>query len=276
MASENAKICEGDQCEIEMQNLIKLARNGSGQAAAFVAMAYASGDGLEQDFEKAERFIELGARQRDPIASYVMSDWYRNGFVLEQDIEQADKLLARAVKKEYPPAMYQQALLYLRSDDENKVMEALQLLEQAADTKSMSAMFLLARLKQTGTATEQDLVGAGKLFKALTLARHPKARDYLAQVIDEISEDTQQAELVADFASVDNIDVIEVRGEKIEANIMLDGLVRRLNDTGKYDSRSIGSRIRGRSCEDSGSPCSAIRPSNDGATSISELLSGSR
>jgi TPR repeat protein len=275
-ASENAKICEGDQCEIEMQNLIKLARNGSGHAAAFVAMAYASGDGLEQDFEKAERFIELGARQRDPIASYVMSDWYRNGFVLEQDIEQADKLLARSVKKEYPPAMYQQALLYLKTDDEEKVSEALELLEKASETKLMSAMFLLARLKQTGTATEQDLEGAGSLFKALTLARHPQARDYLQQVIDEISKDEQKAELVADFANVDNIDVIQVRGEKIEANIMLDGLVRRLNDTGKYDNRAIGSRIRGRGCEDSGSPCSSIRVGNDGATSISELLSGSR
>ena len=210
IASTDTKVCEGNQCENEMRRLIKLARSGSGDAAAFVAMAYASGDGLEQNHQEATRFIKLGVRHRNPMATYLMSDWYRNGFVLEQNTEQADKLLAQAVKSEYAPALYQQAVLHLQTDDEAKVTEAVTLLEQAAEAKLMNAMFLLARLKQTGTATEQDLAGAGRLFKALTLARHPQARDYLQQVIDEIAADEQQTELVADFKSVDDIEVIQV------------------------------------------------------------------
>ncbi|WP_290619237.1 MULTISPECIES: tetratricopeptide repeat protein [unclassified Arsukibacterium] len=258
-----------------MRRLIKLARSGSGDAAAFVAMAYASGDGLEQNHQEATRFIKLGVRHRNPMATYLMSDWYRNGFVLEQNTEQADKLLAQAVKSEYAPALYQQAVLHLQTDDEAKVTEAVTLLEQAAEAKLMNAMFLLARLKQTGTATEQDLAGAGRLFKALTLARHPQARDYLQQVIDEIAADEQQTELVADFKSVDDIEVIQVRGQKLEANVMLDGLVRRLNASGKYDRRSIGSRISGVSCENSGSACASIKPGNS-ASSLGEVLSGGK
>ncbi|MDX1677143.1 sel1 repeat family protein [Arsukibacterium sp.] len=275
MASTETKVCAGDQCENEMRRLIKLARSGSGDAAAFVAMAYASGDGLEQDFKEAERFIRLGVRHRNPMATYLMSDWYRNGFVLEQNIEQADKLLAQSVKSEYPPAMYQQAFLYLQSDDESKATEAVSLLEKAAEEKLMNAMFLLARLKQTGTATEQDLAGAGALFKALTLARHPQARAYLQQVIDELAADEQQTELIADFRSVDDIEVIEVRGQKIEANMMLDGLVRRLNASGKYDRRSVGSRISGVTCENSGSACASVKPGK-GASSVGEVLSGGK
>lgn len=275
MASADTKVCPAGQCENEMRRLIKLARSGSGDAAAFVAMAYASGDGLEQDHKEAARFIKLGVRHRNPMATYLMSDWYRNGFVLEQDIGQADKLLAQAVKSEYSPAMYQQALLHLQTDEEAKVTEAVSLLEKAAENKLMNAMFLLARLKQTGTATEQDLAGAGELYKALTLARHPQARDYLQQVIDELAADEQQTELIAEFKSVDDIEVIEVRGQKMEANIMLDGLVRRLNASGKYDRRSIGSRISGVSCENSGSACASVKPGK-GASSLSEVLSGGK
>ncbi|KKO46377.1 hypothetical protein WG68_06320 [Arsukibacterium ikkense] len=275
MASAEAKVCEGNQCENEMRRLIKLARSGSGDAAAFVAMAYASGDGLEQNHQEAARFIKLGVRHRNPMATYLMADWHRNGFVLEQNIEQADKLLAQAVKSEYPPAMYQQALLYLQTDDETKVDEAVTLLEKAAETKLMNAMFILARLKHTATATEQDLAGAGKLYKALTLARHPEARDYLQQVINEMATDTQQTDLIADFKSVDDIEVIQVRGQKLEANVMLDGLVRRLNASGKYDRRSVGSRISGVTCENSGSACASITPGS-GASSIGEVLSGGK
>ncbi|WP_026349322.1 tetratricopeptide repeat protein [Arsukibacterium perlucidum] len=275
MAAAGAKVCQGDQCANEMRRLIKLARSGSGDAAAFVAMAYASGDGLELDHKEAARFIKLGVRHRNPMATYLMSDWYRNGFVLEQDTAQADKLLAQAVQSDYPPAMYQQALLYLQTDDETRVTEAVSLLEKAAENKLMNAMFLLARLKQTGTATEQDLAGAGALYKALTLARHPQARDYLQQVIDEMATDQQQTELITDFRSVDDIEVIQVRGQKMEANVMLDGLVRRLNASGKYDRRSIGSRISGVSCENSGSACASVKP-DKGASSLGEVLSGSK
>ncbi|WP_372626455.1 tetratricopeptide repeat protein [Arsukibacterium sp.] len=269
------KVCAENQCENEMRRLKKLARSGSGDAAAFVAVAYASGDGLEQNNQQAIRYIKLGVRHRNPMATYLMSDWYRNGFILEQDNEQADKLLAQAVNSEYAPAMYQQALLHLQTDDETKVAEAVTLLEKAAETKLMNAMFLLARLKQTGTATEQDLAGAGQLFKALTLARHPQAREYLQQVIDEIATDEQQTELVAEFKSVDDIEVIEVRGQKLEANVMLDGLVRRLNASGKYDRRAIGSRISGVSCENSSSACASVKPGK-GASSIGEVLSGGK
>tara|TARA_R110002126_G_scaffold21598_9_gene77910 strand:+ start:2235 stop:3089 length:855 start_codon:yes stop_codon:yes gene_type:complete len=273
MAETAVKVCEGNQCEAELRRLMKLARSGSGDAAAFVAMAYASGDGLEQNHDEAARYIKLGVRHRNPMALYLMSDWYRNGFVLGQDIQQANKLLAQAVKSDYPPALYQQAVLHLQTDDEANVNEAVTLLERAAEAKLMNAMFLLARLKQTGTATEQDLAGAGRLYKSLTLARHPQAREYLQQVIDEIAPDAQQTELVADFKSVDDIEVIQVRGQKMEANVMLDGLVRRLNDSGKYDRRSIGSRISGVSCENSGSACSSTKPGK-GASSLTEVLTG--
>nr|WP_206663267.1 sel1 repeat family protein [Ningiella ruwaisensis] len=270
------KYCQDDACKAEMRNLTELARNGSGRAAAFVAMAYASGDGLELNHEKAEHFVKSGVRFRDPVATYLMADWLNSGFVLEQDIEESQRLLSRAVDYAYAPAMYQKALQALNSEQTGNLSGAIALLEKAAEQKHMDSMFLLARLKQSGTVTEQDLSGAGKLYKALVMARHPKAKDYLVQVIEELDSKDLNRDLVADLKSVEDIEVIEVEGQKIELANMLDGLVEDLNESGKFNRNSVGSRIRGVSCAESGL-CASKSPSDDPqASSVTELMSGAK
>ncbi|MGQ8364471.1 tetratricopeptide repeat protein [Glaciecola sp. 1036] len=270
------KYCSDQDCQIQLRNLSKLAKNGSGRAAAIVAMAYASGDGLELDHEKAKHFITLGVRYKDPVATHLMSDWLRTGFVVEQDVEKADQMLERAVKYEYGPAMYQKALALLQTDEPENATEAVELLELASEKKLMSAMFLLARLKQTGIATEKDLEGAGQLYKALTRAKHPKAHTHMQEVIEEMSGNAQNPELVAELRNVKDVEVIKVSGERFQVNLMLDSLVDSLRASGKFDSRSIGSRIRGVSCAEV-SNCGAISPSDSpGASSVLELMSGTQ
>lgn len=98
-STEAVSICKSGDCDKELSELERLARKGSGDAAAVVALAYASGDGVEQDFGKAKEFIEHGVRKRNPLAMFVMADWYARGFVLPQNTEQAQLWLDRAAEK---------------------------------------------------------------------------------------------------------------------------------------------------------------------------------
>lgn len=269
------RICTDTDCSKELRRLIRLARGGSGDAAAFVAMAYATGDGLEQNHEQALRYLRMGVRQRNAMAVYLMSDWLRNGFVAEQDVAEADRLLQQAVELKYAPAQYARALQLLQQEQAESLQPAIALLEQASAQRLASAMLLLGQLKQHGVGMEPDLPAAAELYKRLVLSGQTSARQYLNQVTEQLAQDEQHQTLVADLREVENIEVIRVSGQQLQASNMLEGLVRRLSQSPQFDSRSVGSRIRGLSCEQTGSNCAITRPER-GASSLNEVLTGSQ
>lgn len=270
--AEPEKFCTEKKCQIQIRQLAKLAKEGSGRAAAIVAMAYASGDGIEKDLDKAEHYITLGARFRDPVAAYLMADWLRNGFVLKQDAVKADEMQNLAIKYGYAPAMYDKALTLFKTGDPQNNAQAVTLLENAADENNVNAMFLLARMKQQGVGTDQDTEGAADLFKKLARARHPESIEYLQTLLENANNNPQHADILASIELDKDIEVIEVTGEKLQVSLMLEGLIDNLVESGKYDKRSIGSRIRGVSCGET-VMCGGIRPNqNSHATSVIELI----
>lgn len=282
-SSNSQQVCADKDCTTEMRKLMRLARNGSGDAAAIVAMAYATGDGLEQDSKEALRYLRLGVRHRNAMATYLMSDWLRNGFMVEQDLAEADKLLDLAVAQKYSPAQYQKAMLLLQTEEEIAVAQAVTLLEAASEQKLVNAMYLLARFKHEGIATEQDLPGAAELYRYLVMSGHNESRPHMQSLMSELrqastadaGQSADHSELLSRLQDADNVEVIQVVGSVNQTNTMLDGMVRRLNATGRYDNRSVGSRIRGVSCEQSGSNCGVIR-ADSSSGSISEALSGGK
>lgn len=274
-AADNDRVCADTDCSKELRRLIRLARSGSGDAAALVAMAHATGDGLEQSNEQAIRYLRMGVRQRNAMAVFLMSDWLRNGFMLEQDLAESQRLLDLAVDLKYAPAQYAKAVQLLQAEQDDQLPEAINLLELATEQRLASAMLLLAQLKQYGAGVEQDLPGAAELYRKLVLAGQVSARPYLQEVTALLAVDQQHQTLVDELRQVENIEVIRVTGQALQANNMLEGIVRRLTATGQYDSRSVGSRIRGVSCDQSGSNCGVIRPDSSSG-SISEALAGGK
>ncbi|MDN7125179.1 sel1 repeat family protein [Pseudidiomarina sp. 1APP75-32.1] len=275
--SENLTICESGDCERQLAELERLARKGSGDAAAVVALAYASGDGVEQDTEKAQQFMEQGANRRNPLAMYVISDWYQRGFVVEQNAEQSQRWLDRAVKTGYAPALYLKATQLLASNTVTEQQQAVPLLEQAAETGLLTAMYALARLQQTGTLVEQDLIAAGTLFARLARSGYGDARQQLQQVNQQLAG--------TEFAASDDGQLLRQAEQAMERitvtadaslyRSQLDRLVNQLDASGSFDNRSIGSRIRGVGCADTGSPCAVLSPGR-GQSSLGDVLSGNR
>lgn len=276
VANPIAGTCAEVSCEKEMRQLIRLARGGSGDAAAIVGMAYASGDGLEQNDKEAERFLRIGVRYNSPVAMYILSDWYLNGHIVEQNIEESVRLLDQAIRGEYAPALYKRAIQLISINEPQTIAEGVELLEQAADKNLVSAMFALARLKHTGVGVEQDLYGAAELYRQLMMAGHTESRHHARQISRELAQldgtnDTD--ELIARLHEAEGMERISVVGTQMNVHGRLDNLARRLAATGRYDTRSIGSRIRGVSCEDTGTNCGSSRP-EAGQSSLNEVLTG--
>lgn len=59
--------------------------------------------------------------------------------------------------------------------------------------------------------------GAAELYKRLVLSGQTSARPYLQQITEQLAEDQQHHTLVADLREVDNIEVIRVSGQQLQA-----------------------------------------------------------
>ncbi|MCH8536417.1 MAG: sel1 repeat family protein [Alkalimonas sp.] len=268
-------VCEQGECTNDLRKLRRLSRYGSGDASAVIALAYASGEGYELNPEEAVRFLQQGVRQNSAMAMFLQSDWYRRGFLLPQDEAKAMELLDKAVAAHYAPAIHQKASLLIQTHQEEDIAEAVAILQQAAEQRHMDSMYLLARLQQFGLGTEQDLPAAGRAFRSLAINGYPNARQQLDDVIQQLQSDDEQQELITYFEEVDNIEVIQVVGQPNQLNTQLGNLARQLDNSGQFIRGTAGSRIRGSSCENSGSPCAVIAPDRS-SSSINEMLTGSQ
>ncbi|SNY45359.1 hypothetical protein SAMN06297280_0877 [Arsukibacterium tuosuense] len=284
-ANQPAGFCGSANCQSEFKKLEKMAHYGSGEAATIVAVAYAKGEGVEQDIKKARRHIKQAVRWREPMGMHQMSIWLRQGFIFGQDIAKADELLDRAAKTEFGPALTDKAKLLLAQDMPQTDKEAIALLETANEQHYSPARYLLAQLLVSGIGIESDLARAGVLYKNLALKGYADSRQRLDEIINALEQISTQPEpelvalvqpVLANLKQIDDIEVIEVRGEQLDVNSELSNIVTQLNSLNLYYQGSTGSRIPGNLCGRGGSMCNvAFDRKTDttfGANTVGELM----
>lgn len=277
--------CQSSDCESDFKKLEKMAHYGSGEAATVVAVAYATGEGVEQDIKKARRHMKQAVRWREPMGLHQMSVWLRRGFVFEQDISRADELLDRAVKAEFAPALTDKAKLLLAEDTPATDEQAIALLEQANELHYSPARYLLAQLLASGVAVESDLGRAGVLYKNLALKGYADSRQRLNEIINVMEKMTAQPDpeltalvqpVLADLKQVDDIEVITVRGQQFNVNSELSNIVTQLDSLDLYRRGNTGSRIPGNICGSGASSCNVgfdrKTDSDHGASTVAELM----
>lgn len=232
-------LCVNDNCKKDIIALHQLARNGSYPAMTILSMIYATGDGRDVDHDKALRYLQRAANNQHPMAIFMLSEWYREGFVVEQDLQQADDLLAKAVSLKFVSAQHKKALILLnqavtaQSNDVSAITsEAVSLLEQASEQRSVEAMFLLARLKQKGLFTHLDLEGAADLFKRLMLSGHQESKPFLSETIAMLTVQPGNEDLVAELQQSYAVEVIRVLNNDYESDSVLSNVVAQLRRSG--------------------------------------------
>jgi len=97
----------------EIKKLRKYARNGSSDAATILGIKYLKGEGVEQDVEKAFRYIKKATKydNPNPVAFFQMGVFYLNGVNVEQDKNTALDYFAKAAEHKYIPAQRNYAIL---------------------------------------------------------------------------------------------------------------------------------------------------------------------
>ncbi len=288
-SDSNTGFCGSASCQSDFAKLERMALYGSGEAATIVAVAYATGDGTEQDVKKARRHMKQAAiAWRDPMAMHQMSIWLRQGFIFEQDIDKANALLDRSAKAKYVPALTDKAKLLLTENTPEADQQAIALLEQANEQYYTPGRYLLAQLLASGVAVESDLARAGSLFKSLALAGYADSRQQLDAIITVLEHYTKQANdnqadrsllavvnpVLTDLKQIDDIEVIKVQGMRINLDSTLNTIVTKLDAEGIFNNSHTGSRIPGNIC-DRNFDCKLTydrKKADFGAYSVGELL----
>jgi len=284
-AAQPAVFCASASCQSEFKKLERMAHYGSGEAATIVAVAYANGEGVEQNIKKARRHIKKAVSWDEPMGMHQMSVWLRQGFIFEQDIARANDLLDQAASKKFSPALTDKAKLLLAQDTPQADKEAVALLELANEQYYKPGQYLLAQLLVSGIGIESDLARAGVIYKNLALKSYADSRQRLDEIINALEQITQQPEpelialvqpVLTNLKQIDDIEIIEVRGEQFDANSELSNIVTQLDTLNIYYRGNTGSRIPGNLCGRGASMCSVAfdrkTDADFGATTVGELM----
>lgn len=273
--------CTSATCSQDMQELVEFALNGSSDAQVIAAVAYATGDGLPADPDRARQFLKRALQQKDSRAWYIYSQWLRQGAGgFEEDRVEAEYALQRAARRGSPQALYELAVRELNFDGGDN-SEAVALLERAAQRHDLPAKYLLAQLKAGGVGTPEDLVGAAKLFAELKRWNYRESSlRYDAVMADlETSQNTEamiEVDLYAKSGYEDKVEVIEVSGARITTEEYVSELVDVLSGVNLYDGDSTGTNIRGQVCGQGVSKCNVIYTAGDrgnaGTTALGAIL----
>lgn len=273
--------CTSELCQTDFVKLEKMAWYGSGMAATIVATAYATGEGVPQDVNKARRHIKQAARWREPMGMHVMSNWLRAGFILEQDIDKADVWLERAIRAGYLPAAYDKAKLLLQQNNPQADQQAIALLQTAEQGFYLPARYLLAKLYVAGIGVESDLVQAAQLFKKLALQDYEDSRQHfseLLQVLEAVSQqdaiaDPQLLSVVSELKTAGEIEVIRIYGQQFNTESELSNVRQQLAASGLYQpGANTSSRIPGNLCGRGTGLCSVAFDRNSLASETAIIL----
>jgi TPR repeat protein len=89
-----------------------LAESGDAAAQFNVAMMYARGDGVREDFAEAARWFRLASEQGQVDAQARLGGMYAHGIGLEQDYLKAAKWLTLAAEQHHAESQYDLGALY--------------------------------------------------------------------------------------------------------------------------------------------------------------------
>ncbi|MDD5029144.1 MAG: tetratricopeptide repeat protein [Rhodoferax sp.] len=96
----------------DFDRTLKEARIGHRESQYEIALMYANGVGVAQDFSQAIDWVRQSAERGFAPAQYLLATRFSAGEVVEQDDHQALKWLLKAAEQEHPKAIYKLARFY--------------------------------------------------------------------------------------------------------------------------------------------------------------------
>lgn len=232
--------CSSEQCRKKIKDIRQYAFNGSPKAQLILGLAYRYGDGIEKNHQQAAKFIKKAAKNKMPAAIMHLSDLYSQGIGVSQDTHHAKSLLKKASDMNYAPAMFQLSMSTFDLATTTAESEEVLLLTKSASLDYEPAMYLLAKMYDSGTVIPQDLDAALALYEKLSVANYKDS----TQLFDD------KKQYSSTFAQQTDIEVITVVGVKWDVDMFLDDVLIEVKDEKSPFDRhpATGSHIRGTTC----------------------------
>lgn len=143
------------------------AEQGDIQAKVFAAYRYASGNGVERDFDKAISLLEEAADAGNATAQRVLGYAYTNGTLVNYDFNKAFELTSASAAQGNIGAECNLGELYEKGYGvEKDEAEAMKWYQKAADSGNRVAMYRIAKMYEKGVGVEKNTAEAEKWFKA--------------------------------------------------------------------------------------------------------------
>ena len=113
---------------------IEMAEGGNIKAAAFLGNEYYFGwNELEQDLEKALKYLTLASEGGDATSQFLLGFMYGSGRGVERNSDKAFEWFLKAAEQGVPEAMYNVARFLLLSPDAEKQAEGRQWMIRSAN-----------------------------------------------------------------------------------------------------------------------------------------------
>lgn len=167
-----------------------LARAEAGEAAAQydLAVLYANGEGVGQDYAAAAVWFRRAALAGNPAAAFNLGVLYARGLGVQQNADEAARWYRSAANRNYPSAQYNLALAYAEgSGTPQDRVAAASWYHQAALRGVVPAMVNFAILYERGEGVEQSLPDAYAWYRAAAREGDGVAEQRARELFEQLS-----------------------------------------------------------------------------------------
>jgi TPR repeat protein len=182
------------------------ARAGDAEAQLSLAILYAKGDGVPQDYAAAAKWFHAAAERGLMRAQYDLGVLYERGRGVPLDHRQAMTWYRKAAEQSHPLAQYNLAVAYTKGQGvRQNFFEAAVWYHRAAAQGVVAAMVNLAILYERGEGVESSAVDAYSWYRAAARrGSQPAARraEELLQALSPLEQTRAEAKTLDINASI--------------------------------------------------------------------------
>jgi TPR repeat protein len=154
---------EGD---LRVEKLRKAAEQGNAETQFNLGLMYGLGDGVEQNYTEAAKWLQRAAEQGHAEAQYRLGEIYYYGHSVEQNHAEAVKWFRKAAEQGLARAQYDLGFAYYNGEGvEQNHAEAVKWFRKAAEQGNAGAQYDLGLAYYNGDGVEQNYTEAVKWFQ---------------------------------------------------------------------------------------------------------------
>lgn len=133
--------------EEKLKKVIELCEAGDPETCAFLGKEFYFGFNIEQDLDRAFRYLNVAAKSGDALSQFLVGFMYWSGRGTEPDIDKALEWFLPAAEQGIPEAMYNVAKILLTKDFEKNKEEAKKWLVRSSNAGYGAAHDMLSDLE---------------------------------------------------------------------------------------------------------------------------------